>query len=168
MRAPSTQPRVMMGNELSPASGSTSPTGPETTRAPCAVASTAVAVNMDHARRFAVSASWRGRPRGQAYFGSHLCPVAVIRANRQSAAHVPDAFGHMRQAPLTRRRHVEASSVIADTCGDAPLVAVKLDDHRPSRGMLGNVLQRLHAAEVQGELHVGRIAPEPTAHELDR
>ena len=54
--APSTQPRVMIGNESSPASGLTSPTGPETTRTPCAVASTAVAVNRDHARRLAVGA----------------------------------------------------------------------------------------------------------------
>ena len=66
-----------------------------------------------------------------------------------------DPFGHVREATLARTLHVEASSVIADPRGDAPLVAVKLDHHRMSRGMLGNVLQRLHAAEVQSELHIG-------------
>jgi hypothetical protein len=74
----------------------------------------------------------------------------------------------VRQATVARSRHLEASPVIADTRGDAPLVAVKLDHHRMSRGMLGNVLQRLHAAEVQGKLHVGRVSAEPAAHELDR
>jgi hypothetical protein len=92
----------------------------------------------------------------------------VTRANRQCSAYFLDAFGHVGEAPITRCLHVEASPVIADTRGDAPLVAVKLDHRCMSRGMLGNVLQGLHAAEVQGELHVGRVSAQSAAHELDR
>ena len=145
-----------MGNELSPASGSTSPTGPETTSTPCAVASTAVAVNIDHARRLAVGALMTRDP--NAARGTSARTVVPSRWPERIDRAPPTSLirsAMCARPPSLDRLHVEASSVIADTRGDAPLVAVKLDHHRMSRGMLGNVLQRLHAAEVQGELHVG-------------
>jgi hypothetical protein len=92
----------------------------------------------------------------------------VARTNRQGSAHFPDPFGHVRKATVARSLYVEASPVIADTRTDAPLVAVKLNHHCMSRGMFGDVLQRLHAAEVQGELNVGRVSAQSAAHELDR
>jgi hypothetical protein len=46
----------MRGKELSPPSGSTSSNDPEMTRTLCAMASAAVAVNSDQARRLAVDA----------------------------------------------------------------------------------------------------------------
>jgi hypothetical protein len=44
---------------------------------------------------------------------------------------------------------------------------VKLNHNRMSGSMLGDILQRLQAAEVQGEFNVGRITSQPAAHEFD-
>ena len=79
----------------------------------------------------------------------------MVGTNRQGATHFLDPVGPVGQATFARCLHVEASSVIANTGGDAPLVGVQIDQYGMSRGMLGGVLQSFHAAEVQGEFHLG-------------
>src|SRR6266480_1147935 len=75
---------------------------------------------------------------------------------------------HVPQARSSRRGgRVEAGAVVGDAEHHLSLVLGQADPYRRSWRMPGGVLQRLHAAEVDGRFEVRRIAADTDGVDLD-
>ena len=70
--------------------------------------------------------------------------------------------------PALRRRGIEPGPSSATVNSKPPDSSHRRDLDVRVRRVLGRVLQRLEAAEVDGRLDLGRVAADPLGHDLDR